>query len=369
MGMLSRLMLTSTGTQRSVANGRWPTADDRPLMASVAAWLFVVGALLTLVVLALPHSPEANELGLLAVSAGCLAGAAVILLRSDRLSLHAYEAIALYATLLATAARLFGENHGPAGAGVQALYLWIALYAFYFFSRRAALVQVAVIGILYGAVLLVEVNAGQAGSSAAVTLWTVTIIGFLAAGWVVAFLRDRVSELIRQLELTARCDSLTGLLNRRGFGERFEDELARARRAECPLGVVVGDLDWFKQVNDRHGHATGDLALVNLARLLEDEARQIDSVGRLGGEEFAILLPDTDQRGAFGFAERLRKQVRMGSQIGGMPLTISFGVVSYPAHGEHPEALFEAADQALYMAKQGGRDRSVLAGPGAAAAI
>jgi diguanylate cyclase (GGDEF)-like protein len=132
--------------------------------------------------------------------------------------------------------------------------------------------------------------------------------------------------------------------------------------------VVIGDVDHFKEVNDRSGHQVGDAALQRLARVLESGKRQIDGVARVGGEEFALILPDTDDHGGFILAERLRCELREEFAADTVPVTISFGVASYPQQGETAASLLRAADEALYAAKASGRNRTVLHSPALRAA-
>jgi diguanylate cyclase (GGDEF)-like protein/putative nucleotidyltransferase with HDIG domain len=176
-------------------------------------------------------------------------------------------------------------------------------------------------------------------------------------------MRDRVDLLISRLYDAARADPLTKLSNRRGFRELLDLELARARRSDAKITVVVGDLDHFKEVNDRSGHHVGDVALQRVARLLEGGKRDIDGVARVGGEEFALILPDTDEHGAFAIAERLRSDVRDEFAEDAIRLTISFGLATYPQNGETAASLLRAADVALYAAKRSGRNRTVLHSP------
>ena len=166
-------------------------------------------------------------------------------------------------------------------------------------------------------------------------------------------LRARISDGIRT-------DTLTGLLNRRAFEELLDMELERARRADRPLSVIVGDIDSFSAVNERHGHAAGDDALQLVAADCLKWKRRIDQAARIGGEEFALLLPETDERGAFIVAERLRRATHRTFADAGLPVTISFGVASSPAHGTDPVALLRAADRAVAAAKDLGSDRTVI---------
>jgi diguanylate cyclase (GGDEF)-like protein len=192
----------------------------------------------------------------------------------------------------------------------------------------------------------------------------------LAAGILVAMLKSRVESLVERLSDSAKTDPLTGLLNRRGFEECFDYELERARRGSGRLALVLLDLDYFKVVNDRFGHAVGDCALERLGGVLMATKRQIDTAARVGGEEFALLLPETDAHGALLVCERVRKQVREayaaddfpGEGVGRLdsPLTISLGVSTFPLDGTNQTDLLASADHALYDAKRQGRDRTVL---------
>lgn len=157
----------------------------------------------------------------------------------------------------------------------------------------------------------------------------------------------------------AQRDPLTEIANRGHFWEVFELELSRARRYGRALSLVLVDVDHFKRYNDAHGHLEGDRALAALARVMEQVSRAHDLVARVGGEEFAVLLPETPCAGAAAFAEKLRDRLRreaIGAELG-MPLSVSLGVASFPDHAQEPPALFAAADRELYRAKDAGRDR------------
>ncbi len=170
--------------------------------------------------------------------------------------------------------------------------------------------------------------------------------------------KDRqVAELIEELQILSIRDPLTGLSNRRNFGHIFEDELARISRKEADLSLIFLDLDHFKRVNDKHGHHVGDEVLKATAAHLHSCCRPYDTAARWGGEEFIILLPDTDEEQAAVFAERIRVTLHEGlSPIIPFPVTISIGVAQY-IPGEPLEVLVERADQALYLAKQNGRNQ------------
>jgi len=154
----------------------------------------------------------------------------------------------------------------------------------------------------------------------------------------------------------ARIDSLTGLANRRALEEILAAEISRAQRFAHQLAVVVLDLDRFKQINDSFGHAAGDVMLRAVSRLLTSLARQGDSVARWGGEEFVVVLPETDLVGAHRFAERLRRTIESHS-VGDMETSASCGVATM-LPDDTVEALLAAADHALYQAKSNGRNRT-----------
>jgi diguanylate cyclase (GGDEF)-like protein len=183
--------------------------------------------------------------------------------------------------------------------------------------------------------------------------------------------RERVTETVAQAspvignlrnlaiaELHAATDSLTGLPNRRALHDALRRMVAQAGRSLAPLAAVALDLDHFKQINDRFGHEKGDDVLAAVGRLLADAVRDSDLAARAGGEEFCILLPDTDLDGALAVAEKLRAAIAR-LEVPGVDATItgSFGVASFPLHAMDTPTLLRKSDRALYVAKQNGRDR------------
>lgn len=186
-------------------------------------------------------------------------------------------------------------------------------------------------------------------------------LGYLVSSRVHAYRRQQYLSRL-ELERQASRDDLTGALNRRAFVERAAEELARARLLARPLALLLIDLDHFKAVNDRHGHLVGDEALRALGRQLGELRREGDVFARLGGEEFALLLPDTASAGAVAAGERIRLAAAMsharedGSPV---PLSVSVGVAEADEGEEGIEPLLARADRALYAAKAAGRDRVV----------
>jgi two-component system cell cycle response regulator len=172
--------------------------------------------------------------------------------------------------------------------------------------------------------------------------------------------RKRIARLRERITDSNRTDPLTGLFNRRAFEELLELELERATRSDRPLSVIVGDIDSFRTVNERHGHAAGDTALQAVAQNALKWKRRIDLAARIGGEEFALLLPETDERGAFIVAERLRRATHRSFVDTAVGVTVSFGVATAPAHAADGVGLLRAADSATAAAKDLGGDRTVI---------
>jgi two-component system cell cycle response regulator len=172
-----------------------------------------------------------------------------------------------------------------------------------------------------------------------------------------------VSRSQKLLQLATR-DPLTGLFNRGYVDDRFAVELSRARRYGKVLTIAVIDADRFKSLNDTHGHPAGDLALRKIGDLLNDSFRQSDTAGRYGGEEFVVILPETDMAAAQQKLESLRESVArtpidLGARGEKVQVTISAGLASFPEDGEHAAELFALADERMFQAKREGRNRVV----------
>jgi diguanylate cyclase (GGDEF)-like protein/PAS domain S-box-containing protein len=168
-------------------------------------------------------------------------------------------------------------------------------------------------------------------------------------------------NLQAEIERQARIDYLTGLANRRHFMELAEQELTRAMRYGSPLSIAMMDIDHFKRVNDTYGHKTGDVVLQKLSQLCQATLREVDIIGRIGGEEFAIILPETDGEKAAEVAERLRASIAK-TEIPletGLPLhfTVSIGIATLQGSDVNVDMLLNLADKALYEAKHSGRNR------------
>ena len=195
--------------------------------------------------------------------------------------------------------------------------------------------------------------------SAVVVMAAVALILFFY--WFVGRIGERMARNELQLQQMATQDGLTGLFNRREFNLMLEESIARQTRYKRPISLLMIDIDYFKRVNDTYGHQAGDTVLVELGKRLTSQARAIDRVCRYGGEEFVVLLPETDAAGASIFAQRLCEVMAdepwdLGNDTK-ISITVSIGVASCPDHAETSQALVAAADKALYAAKEAGRNR------------
>lgn len=165
---------------------------------------------------------------------------------------------------------------------------------------------------------------------------------------------DRM-ELEEELWLLAATDALTNVYNRRYFTQKIEEEIERARRSGSNFSLVMLDIDRFKNVNDLYGHNAGDVVLKSMAEMIRNRIRKIDTIARWGGEEFVLLLPETDASAAMSLAETLRKQLSQMEIPDVGQVTASFGVASY-ASGDTVDTLVNKADTRMYEAKSAGRN-------------
>jgi diguanylate cyclase (GGDEF)-like protein len=307
-------------------------------MVRVAALLFGVGGAISAVSIFAPHQPQLETEGLAFVAAGGALLTAILLTLGERLPSWTVHLWVVGGTAIVSFGLLFnGERHGGAAGGDEMYYLWVTLYAAHYLGRWATAGHLALIAAAY-TTTLVAIDPGPIGPSR----WLTTMGLAAGSAVVVRLLSERVDRLVAELRHAAATDPLTGLLNRRAVGERLGHELARARRTGEAFATLLIDVDHFKQINDREGHAAGDAALIDLARFLARELREIDTVARLGGDEFAVILPATGVTGAREAAARLRERAA---------IAISIGSAVYGVDGHTDEELARAADATLYEAK------------------
>jgi len=330
------------------------TADDRRHLARTAAAMYGGAAAVGLLESLLPGGTPFSLLPAL----GALAVTLLILGAGPRVAPAALALLGPLGVVLIASTIATTDGHTDAAV----LYMWPVLWMAHFYGRRGTVLVVGCIAVAH-AVALLAMPAERGNLDRWVDV--VVSVGIVAA--VTLVLTERSRRLVERLAGEARRDALTGLLNRRGFEERVELELRRSARDGEPLGAVAFDLDHFKAINDEHGHEVGDRVLVWVAGIIAAQARETDVVGRLGGEEFTVVLPRAGAAAARAFAERVRLAVRSAGdgahRPAGVPasllVTISAGVA---AGARLPDAaiLLAGADVALYEAKRAGRDRTVV---------
>jgi len=325
------------------------------------AVLFASGGVVGFLGIVLPHPQRLFVPGLLVLQALCVVAAIGLLMMASRTPRSILSWGPWLGTVCTSVSVVFSSDSASA---YTLFYLWIGFYGFYFLSTaRALLIGTFILANYAGALAWLRIfgSPNVTRSNDDVHLFVVIAGTLMVAGWFIALLRRRVRRLIDQLTDAARTDPLTELLNRRGFAQRLDLEFSRATRTDRPFSVLIADCDRFKLINDRLGHDGGDQALRRISAALQDAARRIDTIARIGGEEFAILLPLTDEHDAYLAAERLREKLAETVPGTDAPtLTMSFGVASFPAHAQSPDALMRAADEALYAAKALGRNQSVV---------
>jgi len=337
------------------------SGSSSTVLARAQAVLFASGGLVGYLGVVLPHPPRFNVPGLLLVQALCLFSAIGLVLLGARLPRWILSWSPWIGTVFTSVSVVFSAD---ASSAYALFYLWIGFYAFYFLSPVRAMGIGCFILANYAAALAwlrIAHPPPALQSNDDIHLFVVIAGTLIVAGWFIILLRRRVRRLIAQLTDAARTDPLTDLLNRRGFAHQLELEFDRATRTDRPFSVLLADCDRFKLINDRLGHDGGDRALRRISTALQLSARRIDTLARIGGEEFAILLPATSEHDAYLAAELLREEIAAAiPPADGPTVTMSFGVASFPAHARTADALLRAADEALYAAKALGRNQSVV---------
>lgn len=248
------------------------------------------------------------------------------------------------------------------GIGGFMFYMLLPPIAFGAFPLTANILSILLIAAIPHLLALAGFAAGFEHANYAVLIWpgaavAIIIQYFYAKDY---HRRYRLEKALEQLSYT---DMLSGLHNRRFFMESFRNALQEAKETARPLAVMIADIDRFKAINDRYGHPAGDEVIRTLSGLFHRELRGADIVARIGGEEFGVLLPDTDTKEASAIAERLRKATE-SLHLSGMKtidtITISIGI-SVSKENDTAEILFKKADTALYRAKRSGRNRTSVA--------
>ncbi len=340
---------------------RYGIEAERATIARTLAILFGAGALVLLFTLLLPAvgTGGRNELILAAVAGAAFAVAAGLLTSFARTPMWFLTLAPALGSVLVGVVICFA---GPEAATSYALYFaWVVIAAATFLGRAATAVHGAFAVAVYDIATRIS-GPGAVPSALSLAMLAGTAI---VAAVVLAGLASQARAFVAELETDARTDPLTGLSNRRALREGIAQELGRSDRTRQPLALILFDLDHFKLYNDSFGHPAGDQALRRLARIVGEVTRSIEITARTGGDEFAIVAPETDAAGAMAVAERLRIAIETEFAAERPALTASFGIAVHRPGGLGLRDLFQAADGALYDAKEAGRNRVELAPPSA----
>ena len=336
----------------SVAMGEWAAnlsmrlyADDNALYYAMIAGLSCLSNALIAIGFVQRSRPRASMVPLLIAAA---AAASLIALASFVMPHHGIrDATWLFfgGAMLVISAANVARSLKHASLPERAVAVMLVLFASIDFGTAA-----------------IALGQGAAGDGAGMMLFRTVLVllyplAFIGVGIFSVFLV--AADLAEKMRLLATSDVLTGIYNRRGFQDSAERAIRNAQRQRQPLAVVVADIDRFKAINDRHGHDAGDRALCHFASRLERLVRRGDLVGRIGGEEFALLLVHTRARNAVEGVERIRRDIAALPVDGaaGISMTASFGVTDLRPGDISLAALLSRADRALYRSKLEGRDR------------
>ena len=328
---------------------------DTSLIARTFGTLYSAGGILGLTMLAVGAGTEGSDFTLAMLSVAALLLGAICFVVYDQLPSWFFQAMLALGTLMVGAATAAASDGAEAIFGL--FFVWIVFLAFLFFRRRHAALHAMFATIVYGTVLIAR------DAPHAVDLLVVACATIGTTGAIIGLLVARVERIASGFAAQAYTDPVTAIGNRRDFDERFKMEIERAERHGRPLSLVVCDLDRFKEVNDQLGHEEGDTALRRVAAAIVGAVRSIDAVTRLGGEEFGVILPDTDRERATQVAERIRTAIDSEFTSDPVAVTASCGVACTDDAGGNLHDLFRAADGALYVAKREGRDRTVAFEP------
>ena len=293
-----------------------------------------------------PPATRALNYGL----SGCAAVIGLLLLhtRRERVPNWLLNTLPSVAAVMVCIPSTLDRTPGPLG---PLLLTWPVAFAAAVLSPRAAWATMTVTVTAFA--VLAAFSHGPDG----LVMWVEVAVSSVVICWMVVGLQQQSVRLRETLANLARTDSLTGVVNRRGFDEVLEREQSRMQRGAAPMSLLLLDIDHFKAVNDSWGHQAGDDTLRRLGAVLQDCYRTMDVVGRVGGEEFAVLLPQCAAADARARAVQLCDTLRTETASWPHPITVSVGVATSPGPETSTGELAAAADAALYRAKNAGRDR------------
>ncbi|MBR7825536.1 diguanylate cyclase [Actinospica sp. MGRD01-02] len=334
------------GEARDRGTEQWAARD-------VGGWLMIAAGVLVSGITALsdlrhePFQPTTRLLNYLLSGLAVLFG--LLLLRAPgKVPSWLINVLPSVAAIMVCIPTAVDRSPSPLG---PLLLTWPVAFAAAVLSKRTAWITLGVVALAFG------VLASAARGVDGLVLWVEVIASLAVVCWMVSRLQAQSNRLRAALASLARTDPLTELVNRRGFDEALAREHSRHVRGGPPMALLLIDIDHFKQVNDSWGHQVGDQTLRQLGALLSDGFRPMDVIGRIGGEEFGVLIPDSDPDHALARAQEICDAVRTQTRGWAHPITVSVGVAASLDTQTSPEDLFALADAGLYTAKALGRDR------------
>ena len=323
---------------------------DRSVMARALMYLLAAVGTAVVASVAIPNAPLHDEHAVPVLAGIAYAAAIGVFFGFERLPQWGIHALLLGVTaLIAWAVSTSGE----AGSPYTIFFVWVAIYASFFFGPVGCAFQVAAMLVGYAIALL----SIKGDVDTPVLHWALTASALLLLAVAIQALTSRVARLVERLTEIGRADSVTGLYNATAFTEMLDNEVERARRSGNRLGVVIAELDAFAPVVAGPLPAAQQQLLASVGAIFRATPRQIDMCARLGGGRFAMLLPYTDEHGAYLLAERIRERI---SPLEGGSAHMSFGVAGFPRSGASAHAVFQGAETALGEAQEAGGDRVII---------
>lgn len=347
---MSQGRVTVEGVRRRVG-----AYSERELAATLLGAIALAGPLVGILTYPFPHPAGTDYLAPTIAFVVSIVAGAIVWRRRAKVGWGTIALVAALGSLVITVVMLSVPDRTGAYASY---YVWLGIFSFYFLRPAWALLEVAWIAVLYGAAVAIDAPPGS------IEQWINGVATTLGVGLIVLALKTRIGVLLSSLEDAALTDDLTGLPNRRAFDAQLERELQRSIRGGRELALAILDLDRFKELNDTAGHLEGDDALERVASVIDGELRAMDSVARIGGDEFAILLPEVDGPEAERVAGRLRSAIEVAFAEATVPLSASLGLSVRDGRDLTATGLLDEADRALYAAKRRGGAR--VARPGGA---
>src|SRR4051794_2607540 len=310
---------------------------DRTVMARALMYLLAAVGTAVVASVAIPNAPLHDENAVPILAGIAYAAAIGVFFGFERLPSWGIHALLLGVTALISWA-VYAS--GEAGSPYTIFFVWVAIYASFFFSQWGCALQVAAMLAGYGIALLSL--KGQVDTPA--LHWALTASALLLLAVAIQALTSHVARLVERLTEIGRTDSLTGLYNATAFTEMLANEVERARRSGNRLGVVIAEIEDFAVVGSKPLTPAHQRVLAAIGELFRATPRQIDMSARLGAGRFALLLPYTDEHGAYLLSERMRARVEVIEAPGGGRVRMSLGVAGFPRAGAGAPAVFQAAE-------------------------